>query len=85
MITETEFHMLFLIFEAVCMMISGGVLYLTIGKLIEIKKHWWAKILLWIACTIVPNMIIFFSDWANLPPTFLLFWEPCLYVVREAA
>lgn len=73
MITETEFHMLFLIFEAVCMMISGGVLYLTIGKLIEIKKHWWAKILLWIACTIVPNMIIFFSDWANLPPTFLLF------------
>lgn len=73
MTTEIEFSVPFLIFEAVCMIISGGVLYVTVGKLIEIKKHWWAKLLLWIACTIVPNMIIFLSDWANLPPTFLLF------------
>lgn len=73
MTTEIEFSVPFLIFEAVCMIISGGVLYVTVGKLIEIRKHWWAKLLLWIACTIVPNMIIFLSDWANLPPTFLLF------------
>lgn len=73
MITEIEVRTPFFIFEAVCMLISGGALYFTVGKLIEIKNHWWTKILLWIACTVVPNMIIFFSDWANLPPTFLFF------------
>ena len=73
MITEIEVCTPFFIFEAVCMFISGGALYFTVGKLIEIKNHWWTKILLCIACTVVPNMIIFFSDWANLPPTFLFF------------
>ncbi|CCZ34064.1 putative uncharacterized protein [Firmicutes bacterium CAG:646] len=73
MITEIEVCTPFFIFDAVCMFISGGALYFTVGKLIEIKNHWWTKILLCIACTVVPNMIIFFSDWANLPPTFLFF------------
>lgn len=82
MITEIEVCTPFFIFEAVCMFISGGALYFTVGKLIEIKNHWWTKILLCIACTVVPNMIIFFSDWANLPPTFLFFLSAIICMLR---
>lgn len=43
MITEIEVCTPFFIFDAVCMFISGGALYFTVGKLIEIKNHWWTK------------------------------------------
>ena len=41
----------FLIFGLICIIISGSSLYFTVGKLIEIKKSLWSRILLWIACT----------------------------------
>ena len=63
----------FLIFGLICIIISGSSLYFTVGKLIEIKKSLWSRILLWIACTVALNMIIFLSDWANLPPSFVFF------------
>lgn len=38
----------FLIFGLICIIISGSSLYFTVGKLIEIKKSLWSRILLWI-------------------------------------
>lgn len=73
MIIEVDVSRPTLIIGSVWMSISGFSLYFMVGKLMEIKKRWWARVLLWIACTVVINMIIFISDRVNLPPTFLLF------------
>lgn len=73
MIIEVDVSRPTLIIGSVWMSISGFSLYFMVGKLMEIKKRWWARVLLWIACTVVINMIIFISDRVNLPPTFLFF------------
>ena len=73
MIIEVDVSMPTLIIGSIWMSISGFSLYFMVGKLMEIKKCWWARVLLWIACTVVLNMIIFISDRVNLPPTFLIF------------
>lgn len=73
MIIEVDVSRPTLIIGSIWMSISGFSLYFMVGKLMEIKKRWWARVLLWIACTVVINMIIFISDRVNLPPTFLIF------------
>ena len=73
MMIRVDVSMPILIIGRILMFVSGFLLYFTVENFMKIKKHWWAKTLLWAACIVVPNMIIFLSDWANLPPTFAFF------------
>lgn len=47
--------------------------YLTVGRLLKIKKQWRYRGLLFAGCILMTNMVIFIADPVNLPPTFLAF------------
>lgn len=66
--------------------ILGGCLVVAIfcrvvSCLIEIRREWWRRILLFLGSYLLIYMIIFIGDWDNLPPTLLCFlcgiWIAC--------
>lgn len=52
-----------------------------VSCLIEIRREWWRRVLLFLGSYLLIYMIIFIGDWANLPPTLLFFlcsiWIAC--------
>lgn len=60
---------------------TAYLIYRSVSCLIQIKRRWWCKALLFLMCWISMNMIIFMGDLANLPPTFIAFllcvWLSC--------
>lgn len=41
--------------------------------MLEIKKEWWMKLILFFGCWLIEGMIIFIGDLDNLPPTIIIF------------
>ena len=61
--------MLVLIFEIPAYLFH----YLTIRRLLTVKKSFFAHLILLFISLLMAGMIIYIGDWSNLPPTFLLY------------
>lgn len=62
-------------------LLGAWILYLAVSCLIEVKKKWWCKGLLFAGCCLIFGVVIFVGDLVNLPPTMLSFllcvWIAC--------
>lgn len=48
--------------------------YCVVGRLLTVKKAWFFKVLLFVGCSLMSDMVIFIGDMVNLPPTLLIFF-----------
>ncbi|MGN0734903.1 MAG: sensor histidine kinase [Anaerovoracaceae bacterium] len=57
-----------------CYLMAGWFCYLVTGFLIEIKDEFRYKAAVILGCMLVPNMVMYVGDLANLPPTLAIFF-----------
>ena len=55
------------------LLIPGVFVYLTAGCLFPLHPDRKRRLILFFGCTVSGNMVIFFGDWGNLPPSVALF------------
>lgn len=55
------------------LLIPGVFVYQTVGCLFPLHPDWKRRLILFFGCTVSGNMVIFFGDWGNLPPSAALF------------
>lgn len=48
--------------------------YCVVGRLLTVKRAWFFKVLLFVGCSLMSDMVIFIGDMVNLPPTLLIFF-----------
>lgn len=69
------------LFPFAVMILAAAFIYLSVSCLIEIKKDWWHRGLLFAGCWLIISMVIFIGDLVNLPPTMFFFlfcvWISC--------
>lgn len=62
-------------------MLASYLVYRSVACLIQVKKKWWSRGMVFFGSWLIISMIIFMGDFANLPPTFLIFmgcvWFGC--------
>lgn len=60
---------------------NAAFIYLIVRSFFVLRKEWFRKLFLFFACGLLDVMVIYFGDWANLPPTLLIFllavWQGC--------
>lgn len=57
----------------VLFMAAGSFTMASLHCLVPFQKQIWKRAILLIGCFLLSGMIIYIGDWANLPPTFLIF------------
>lgn len=72
--------MLVLIFEIPAYLFH----YLTIRRLLTVKKSFFAHLILLFISLLMAGMIIYIGDWSNLPPTFLLYLAGIQYACTDS-
>lgn len=66
-------HVTFIIKFILLFIGTSTINFLTIVRLLKVKRKWWAKAVLFVITCLISGMIIYISDWGNLPLTFLIF------------